>query len=382
MTTTKEGGTEKYRVLLVEDMENIAKLFSYNMEKAGFECKIARNGREGFELATKFQPDIIISDIMMPEVDGFEFRKMLLNDDALKIIPFIFLTSKGEEEDILEGYNLDIEDYLIKTSSAKVIIAKINAILKSQQRERKKVVAEVHKAADNLGARVVPEKAPELEGFTIKHWHVPFENVPGGDFIDYFKIDDDNLAVILGDVMGKKWGAWYFAVAYAGYVRSAIRFVLESSKQISPSEIVAKVNDSIYKDERLSQVFITLSLIIINKRGNLAKYSGAGDLPLVYKSSEIKSIQSDGLLLGFTDDAKYRDHIYKLQKGDELFLLTDGIIESRNLKGEQFELKRLLDVLKNSKEDEDSFEKIKKEFSSFTGSKYEDDISLITIKKL
>ena len=66
MTTTKEGGTEKYRVLLVEDMENIAKLFSYNMEKAGFECKIARNGREGFELATKFQPDIIISDIMMP----------------------------------------------------------------------------------------------------------------------------------------------------------------------------------------------------------------------------------------------------------------------------------------------------------------------------
>ena len=233
-----------------------------------------------------------------------------------------------------------------------------------------------------MGARVVPEKAPELEGFTIKHWHVPFENVPGGDFIDYFKIDDDNLAVILGDVMGKKWGAWYFAVAYAGYVRSAIRFVLESSKQISPSEIVAKVNDSIYKDERLSQVFITLSLIIINKRGNLAKYSGAGDLPLVYKSSEIKSIQSDGLLLGFTDDAKYRDHIYKLQKGDELFLLTDGIIESRNLKGEQFELKRLLDVLKNSKEDEDSFEKIKKEFSSFTGSKYEDDISLITIKKL
>ena len=59
-------------------------------------------------------------------------------------------------------------------------------------------------------------------------------------FIDYFPIDNNKIAIALGDVMGKKWGAWYFAVAYAGYVRSALRFVLQSDKNLSPGEIIKK----------------------------------------------------------------------------------------------------------------------------------------------
>ena len=74
------------------------------------------------------------------------------------------------------------------------------------------------------------------------------------------------------------------------------------------------MNDSVYKDERLSQVFVTLSLLLINKRGSLAKYSGAGDLPLLFKSGNVKSVQSEGLLLGFSDEAKYEDHIFKSEE--------------------------------------------------------------------
>ena len=87
-------------ILLVEDEFNIAKLFKYNLTKAGFRCEVAGNGREGFELAEKIKPDLILSDVMMPEVDGYEFRKRLLENTELKQIPFVFLTAKGEEDDI------------------------------------------------------------------------------------------------------------------------------------------------------------------------------------------------------------------------------------------------------------------------------------------
>lgn len=369
-------------ILLVEDEPNIAKLFSFTITRAGFSCEIAGNGIIGLEMAKKVKPDLIISDIMMPEMDGFEFRKKLIQDPELKAIPFVFLTAKGTEDDILQGYDLEIEDYITKTASPKIVIAKISAILKSLEKERVKVVDEVQKAADSMGAKVVPDEFPEFEGFQIKHWHVPYKNVPGGDFIDYFRIDENNIAICLGDVMGKRWGAWYFAVAYAGYVRSATRFVLESSKEFSPSEILQKVNESIFKDERISQVFITLSIIIINKETKIAKYSGAGDLPIIFKSNEAKFYESSGLLLGFSNSGEYEDHEIKLNSGDEIFLATDGITESRNKDGVFFGQERLLDFINKLDPNEDSIEQLKKEVLEFTGGELEDDLSVIAMKVL
>jgi sigma-B regulation protein RsbU (phosphoserine phosphatase) len=370
------------KILLVEDEFNIAKLFIYNLTKAGFNCEHANNGKEGLAQAHKNKPDLIISDVMMPEMDGFEFRKKLLEDEDLKSIPFVFLTAKGADDDILQGFDLEIEDYIIKTASPKVVIAKVSAILKSLEKERVKIVDEVQKAADTMGAKVVPDEALSFEGFKIKHWHLPYKNVPGGDFIDYFKIDEDNIVIVLGDVMGKRWGAWYFAVAYAGYVRSATRFVLESVKENKPSDILHKVNESVFKDERISEVFITLSIILLDKKNKRAKYSGAGDLPIFYKSRETQLIQSSGLLLGFSKSGDYDDYEIQLNSGDEIFLVTDGITEARNKAGELYGQDRLIEFINNMNPAEDSIEQIKKEIFDFTGGDFDDDVSLITVKML
>ncbi len=369
-------------ILLVEDEVNIAKLFNFTITKAGFKCEVAGNGIIGLEMAERIKPDLIISDIMMPEMDGFEFRKKLIENPELKSIPFVFLTAKGTEEDILQGYDLGIEDYITKTASPKIVTAKISAILKSLEKERVKVVDEVQKAADSMGAKVVPDEFPVFDGFQIKHWHMPFKNVPGGDFIDYFTIDENNMAIVLGDVMGKRWGAWYFAVAYAGYVRSATRFVLESAKEFSPSDILHRVNESIFKDERISQVFITLSIIIINKETKIAKYSGAGDLPIIFKSGETKSYESKGLLLGFSSSGEYEDHEINLTTNSEIFLATDGIIECRNKAGELYGHDRLVGFINKLDPKEDSLEQLKKEVFEYTGGELEDDVSVISIKMI
>jgi sigma-B regulation protein RsbU (phosphoserine phosphatase) len=193
-------------------------------------------------------------------------------------------------------------------------------------------------------------------------------------------VDEQNLIVILGDVMGKRWGAWYFAVAYAGYVRSAVRFAIQNGEDFNPSAILRKVNESVYNDERISDVFITLSIALLNNIENTVKYSGAGDLPLILKGKNVTAISSEGLLLGFDENASYEDFELKLSAGNRIFLTTDGIPDSRNPKGESFGLERLKETIKAIPDDADGIEFVKDKFQEFTQGNTDDDISLIEIK--
>lgn len=371
------------KILLVDDDLSLTKLFSHSLKKENYECIVANSAEEGFSIAKSLIPDIIISDIMMPNIDGFTFRKMLLNDLLLKSIPFVFLTAKNNEKDILDGYNLDITDYVIKTSGTKVVVAKVSAILNSLGKERQKIVSELNSAVDNLRVKVVPDKSPEFGNFIITQWHQPFQGIPGGDFIDYFRLNEDNLAIILGDVMGKKWGAWYFTFAYAGYVRSSVRMVLQNTEDFVPSRILQQVNKSVYQDSKISEVFTTLSIVILNKQNMVLKYSGAGDIPLMLKDSQtgnIERICSQGSLLGFTEDGKFEDILVNLKNGDSVFMVTDGIMESRNKEGEAFGAQKFNQILSETNSHEDDFNKIKLDFESFTAGQFEDDISMINIK--
>jgi sigma-B regulation protein RsbU (phosphoserine phosphatase) len=381
LSTSFESSSSK--ILLVDDDEALSKMFKYNLENAGFTCNLVHNAEEALEELRFYTPDIIISDIMMPNIDGIEFRKRILDKPKLKSIPFIFLTVKGDEKDILDGYEYDIADYVLKTEGPKVIVAKVKAIMNSISKERQKVVTELNHAAESLRAKVVPEKEPEFNGFTINQWHQPYEGIPGGDFIDYFMMDEHHLAIILGDVMGKKWGAWYFAFAYAAYVRSAIRGVLQSSEAYSPSNIIKEVNQSVYNDAKVSEVFSTISIVILDNKNLTASYTGAGDLPLLHKSlseNSVHSISSKGTLLGFSNNGDYKDKIIKLSKGDTMLLTTDGLIETTNKANEQFGTKRLFNLINSTFEQRDELDLIKKNFNAFANDKFEDDISLIAIQ--
>lgn len=371
------------KVLLVDDDPSLTRLFSHSLKKENYECAVANSAMDALTLAKSTQPDIIVSDIMMPNIDGYTFRRMVLEDLQLKSIPFVFLTSKNNEQDILDAYDLDITDYVLKTSGPKVIVAKLSAIINSLGKERQKIVSELNSAVDNMRIKMVPDKSPEFGNFIINQWHQPYQGIPGGDFIDYFSLNDNNLAIILGDVMGKKWGAWYFTFAYAGLVRSSVRMVLQNTEDFVPSKILQQVNQSVYKDSKVSEVFTTLSIVILNKEKLTLKYSGAGDLPLIYKensTNKVKKLTAKGLLLGFTEDGNFQDMSVDLKKGDSIFMVTDGIMESRNHQGEQFGMQKFQQILSETNSQENDFCKIREEFESFTGGQFEDDVSMINIK--
>ncbi|MBU2494502.1 MAG: fused response regulator/phosphatase [Bacteroidetes bacterium] len=368
------------KILLVEDDPNVLRIYNFELKKAGYICKTALNGKEGLEEAKNFLPDFIISDVAMPVMNGFEFRKNMLTDPSLRKIPFVFLTSNDSDKDTLQGYDLEIEEYISKTLSPRIVIAKISAIVKSLMLGKQNALEEIRKSAGNFANSVVPKELPIFNNFEINHWHRPFDEVPGGDFIDYIKLDENNLAIILGDVMGKRWGAWYFAYAYAGYVRNAVRTIFDSVDNYFPSLILKKLNETIYKDEKIADVFITLSVIILNNQDMSVKYGGAGDIPLfIKKGNEVLIEQSNGMLLGFTDGSIYVDKEYRLEKHDRLFLITDGILEAQNPGSEILGADKLVQIIKSVDDNENAADVIKSNLSDYTQNKFTDDISLITI---
>ena len=143
------------------------------------------------------------------------------------------------------------------------------------------------------------------------------------------------------------------------------------------------MNKSVYDDAKISEVFATLSVVVINKERKTVRYAGAGDLPILYKNSEngtVEKMISGGSLLGFSARGDFEDLEIKLHHDDFILMLTDGIIDSRNEKGEPLGSDKVIDILRTVQTDEDPLNEIVKELNNFTGGSYEDDISLISIK--
>jgi two-component system alkaline phosphatase synthesis response regulator PhoP len=121
---------KKHRILLVEDEQSMVILIKYNLEQAGYEFSSVKNGKLALESCREVKPDLIISDISMPEMDGYELREALLNDETFRNIPFIFLTAKTQTDDKFKGIRLGVNHFLIKPFEPELLLLTIENILK------------------------------------------------------------------------------------------------------------------------------------------------------------------------------------------------------------------------------------------------------------
>lgn len=317
-------------VLLVDDDLFQLKLYEKLLKNNGYLCRIALSVDEAEIILKNFDiPDLIISDYEMPDKNGFEFRKRLLKNDLLKNVPFLFLTSVNDEHFIQQGLDLKAIDYMAKDVPPMRILSKINNLMLAVREHYERSLSEVKGIAEKLNLKNTPKTAPELKNYSISYYNQSYQEQPGGDFIDFIKIDDRYTFVILGDVMGKKWGAWFFSFSFLSYVRSAIRLCVFDGDFSLPI-ILNKLNRVVYADEFLADIFSTLSIVLIDDEKEKISYSGAGDLPLLkYEKNKdnLISYQSEGILLGFSEEGFYNEIELEIKGEEELFLVTDGIID-------------------------------------------------------
>lgn len=118
------------KILIVEDEKDILELIAFNLECTGYTVFKASNGEEGVEIVKKHLPDLILLDLMMPGIDGFDVCRTLKQNKNTKNIPIIMLTARGEDTDIVSGLELGAEDYITKPFSPKILIARIRTVLR------------------------------------------------------------------------------------------------------------------------------------------------------------------------------------------------------------------------------------------------------------
>ncbi|MGD0337776.1 MAG: response regulator transcription factor [Bacteroidota bacterium] len=122
-----------YKILLVDDEKDILDMLKYNLEKEGYDVLTARNGKKALEESQK-HPDIIVLDVMMPEMDGWEVCRQLKQSQNTSTIPILFLTAKGSEIDEVVGLELGAEDYIVKPISVRKLLARISVILRRREK--------------------------------------------------------------------------------------------------------------------------------------------------------------------------------------------------------------------------------------------------------
>ena len=124
----------KPKILIVEDEKDIRDLVELNLKKAGFETRTARDGQEAFRRVQESHPDLIVLDLMLPEMDGKEFAKLVKARDDTKSIPIVMLTAKSDEVDRIVGFELGADDYIPKPFSPRELVLRIQAVLKRTQK--------------------------------------------------------------------------------------------------------------------------------------------------------------------------------------------------------------------------------------------------------
>jgi len=122
-----------HRILVVDDEQDIQELVSYNLTKAGHEVTCVGTGEAALEAARSDPPDLIVLDLMLPGLSGFDFCRVVKNDPRTEAIPIVMLTAKGEASDVVEGLNLGADDYVTKPFSPQVLLARVQAVLRRRQ---------------------------------------------------------------------------------------------------------------------------------------------------------------------------------------------------------------------------------------------------------
>ncbi len=138
---------DKQKILVVEDEEDILALVQFNLSRQGYAVETAVCGEEALEKVAEFDPQLVVLDLMLPGIDGLEICRRLREDLATAELPIVMLTACGEEDDIIRGFELGADDYVTKPFSIKVLLARIESVLRRKATPTKTAGDEIQRGA-------------------------------------------------------------------------------------------------------------------------------------------------------------------------------------------------------------------------------------------
>jgi sigma-B regulation protein RsbU (phosphoserine phosphatase) len=317
----------EHSILVVEDEHTLRRLLEYRLSKH-YAVRTAANGEEALTLVHEDVPDLIVSDIMMPKMDGFALQKALQRDKDTRIIPFIFLTAKADESSRLKGLRMGVDDYITKPFDIEQLLTRIERLLERTKLFQSRLDARL---GQDFSEKLMPKSAPAIEGYRVCFKNIPREQ-GGGDLLDWTEVNDGSVLFTVGDVMGKGVQAKFYAFSFLAYVRSMLHGLL--TEVASPAALLHRLNRMLMQDDFMQNTFASLLLMRWDVQNDTITYANAGHCrPLLVTPDGVEIATHSDMILGLDQDTSFQDTALPLEAGHAFFAYTDGLMEQKQKDG-------------------------------------------------
>lgn len=381
-------------LLVVDDNEDNRYTLTRRLKREGYNnLTTADNGRQALEALSSRRFDLVLLDVMMPEMNGYQVLERLKADRQLRDIPVIMISALDEMDSIIRCVELGAEDYLAKPFNPTLLRARVGASL-----EKKRLRDEVHAslkrleleldAARKLQVGMLPNAFPALspsQPLQVYALMEPAREV-GGDLYDFFPVTESVYCFLVGDVSGKGAPAAMFMARTRSLVRMATELWRRlGADSLTPARIADVVNRELCQNNR-DHMFVTLFLGFLDTHSGVLTYVNAGHLgPSVLRTSgAIEGVDAKPEMpLAVRAAAAYQDRTAALLPGDAVFVFSDGVIEAMNVAEEFYGGERLKADLSAvaGLTPEEMVRSVKDRVDAFTGEAPKaDDITMLALR--
>ncbi len=330
-------------ILLVDDNPtNLQMLFQLLEKGVGCKLLVAKNGETALTIAQKTKPDLILLDIMMPGIDGFEVCRRLKADPATSPIPVIFLSALDETADKVKGLQLGAVDYVSKPFQAEEVIARVNTHLtihrlgREVQEQRDQLEHEL-KVVSELQRKLLPERLPAIAGLKLAE-HYETSRYAGGDYYDVVELPDGRCGLLVADSEGHSAPAAVMMAMTCALFRSC------PDLHDEPDKVLDFINTNLCKVNKES--FVTAIYAVYDSKRRALRVARAGHpLPVLFRPAEGKAreVPCDGVfMMGYEPYEQVPVTDIRLEAGDRVLLYTDGVSERFNTEKQPYGEERAL----------------------------------------
>ena len=369
-------------ILLVDDNPANLQILFQTLEGVGCKLLIAKNGKGALAIAGRALPDLILLDIMMPDIDGYEVCRQLKSDSATADIPVIFLSALVDTEDKVKGFHLGAVDYITKPFQPDEVIARVDTHLtihrlKREVEIKKDQLEHELEVVSDVQRKLLPKQLPVINGFKLAV-HYETSRYAGGDYYDIAKISENRWGFLMADAEG------HSAPAAVLMAMTCALFRAYPELPNDPAAVLRYLNQHLCKVADPS--FMTALYAVYDAELHTVRIARAGHpLPMIYRAAEKKAFEFEctGVYpLGIEPyDIEIPVAETKLESGDRFLLYTDGLSERFNSQGEAYGEQRLLQPLATPNADgpEEVIEAIMEDLKNFAGGQPADDDQAILL---
>jgi sigma-B regulation protein RsbU (phosphoserine phosphatase) len=318
-------------IVVIEDDPAIRLGLTDNLSFAAYDVLSAADGEDGYRLVREHHPDLVILDLTLPRLNGFDVCRKIREDGLYTKV--LMLTAQSEENHRIEGFEAGADDYVTKPFSLQELLGRVRAILRRSGVEEREEARQIQE-------KLLPVTVPQLEGAQVAFaWHPA--RVVSGDTLDILQFDDGSVGLCIADVCGKGLPAALLMANLQATVRGL------ASKDMAPRDLCSAINRAMGGNIATGR-FITLFYGILSANRRCFQYSNAGHNPplVATRRGSVARLEAGGPVLGPFGTSRYDQGEVALTLGDNLLLYTDGIVEARSALGEEFGEDRLIEAMR------------------------------------